>query len=84
MVRAVQVVLWRDAHELIFDLGGRLAVGEARAVRDAEDVRVHSDRAFAENFHQHHVRGLAANPRQGFQRFTIARHLAIVLIDKRL
>ena len=83
-MRAVQILRRRDAHQLRLDFRRRLAVGQAGAVGDAEDVGVDRDRAFAEHFHQHHVGGLAPDARQRFQRFALARHFAVVLIDQRL
>lgn len=51
MMRAVEVFLRRNAHELSFDFGRRFAVGEASAIGDTEDVGIHGDGAFAEDFH---------------------------------
>ena len=84
MMRAVEVLLRRNAHELGFDFGGRFAVGEAGAVGDAEDVCIHGDCAFAEDFHQHDVGSFAADAGEGLQRLAIVRDFALVLIDQGL
>jgi len=84
MMRAVQISFRRDAHELGFDLRWRLAGGQAGAVGDAENVGVDGDRAFAEDLHQHNVRGLAPDAWQRLERFALARDCAVVAIDQRL
>ena len=56
-----------------------LTRGESRAIRDAEDVRVDGDRGLAERDVQHDIGRLATHAGQFFQRFTRARHLAVML-----
>ena len=68
--------------ELVLDRAHRAAVREARAIRDAEDVRVDRDRRLAERGVQHDVRGLAADAGQRLERVAIARHVAAVLGDE--
>jgi hypothetical protein len=60
----------------------RLALGDARAVGDAEDVRVHGHGGLAEGGVEHHVGGLAADAGQGLQRLAVPRHLAAVLVHQ--
>jgi len=84
MMCATQIFLRCDAHELGFNFSRGFAAGEAGAVGDAKDVRIHGDRAFAEDFHQHDVCGLAPDARERLQRVALARHFAIVLIDQSL
>ena len=84
VVRVLLELVGRHAQELVLDGANVGARREADAVRDAEDVRVHGDRRFAERRVQNDVRGLAADAGQGLERVAIARHLAAVLRHERL
>jgi len=79
---AVQVMLWRDPHELGFDGVRCFAVSKASAIGDTKDVGIDGDGAFAKNFHQHDIRSFAANAGEGLKRLAFARHRAVVLIDQ--
>ena len=58
-----------ERHELRLDLQRVVALGEAEAVRHAEDVGVHGDALVdAEGVAEDHVRGLAADAGQGDER----------------
>jgi len=84
VVGAVQILRRRDAHELSFGLSRRLGGGEACAVGDAEHMRVDGDRAFAEDFHQHHIGGFPPDAGQCLQRGPISRHFPAVHFQQRL
>lgn len=82
MMCAVQIFPRGDAHELFFNLGRGLAAGETSAVGDAKDVRIHGDRPFAEDFHQHDVRGFSTDAGERFERFAIQGDLTLMLINQ--
>ena len=72
---------WRRRYLFQFELDRqrRLAGREARAVGDAEDVRVDCDRLCPERDVHHHIGGLAADAGQLFERVAISRHLSAML-----
>ena len=73
----------RDApHQRILHGARRGARRDAGAIAEAEDVRIHRHRAFAERDIQHDVRGLAADARQLLQCLAIARYFAAVPLDQ--
>jgi hypothetical protein len=73
-----------EFQQLLLDDVDVLARRQAGAVGDAEDVRVHRHGRLAERGVQHHVGGLAAHARQGFQRFAVFRHFAAMQLDQHL
>ena len=67
----------RDAfHQPVFHRARGLARGQARAVAQAEDMRVHRHGRLAEHHVQHDIRCLAAHAGQGFQRGAVPRDFA--------
>ena len=80
-MRVVLVFLGHDFQQAIFDRAHVLAGREPGAIRDAEDVRVDRDRRMTERGVENHVRGLASDARQRFQRFARFGHFAAVLFD---
>ena len=64
-----------------FDRAHVLAGRESGAIRDAKDMRIDGDGRMAERRVQDHVRRLAADARQRFERLAIVRHFAAVLVD---
>ena len=67
----------------ILHLPRRLSRRQAGAIAHPEDVGIDRHGALTEGDVQHHVRGLAANPGQSFQRSPVPRHLAAVLLLQR-
>ena len=55
----------------VLHLRGRLSLGEPQAVADAEHMGIHGDGVAAERDGIHHVRGLAAHPREAHEIFDI-------------
>ena len=80
MVRVHPVGRGHPLQQFLFHFQWRLARGQAGAVADAEDVRVHRHGGLAKGHVEHHVGGLAAHTGQCFQGFAGARHLAAVLL----
>ena len=68
--------------ERLLDRERRLARGEPGAIGDPENMGVDRDRRLAEGHVQHHVGGLASNPRKRLQGHPITRHLAAMLLDQ--
>jgi hypothetical protein len=75
VVRVAQQLGRAFPYQPVLHLARGLPRCQAGAVADAEDVGVHRHGAFAEGDVQHDIGGLAANPRQRFQRRTFLRHL---------
>ena len=84
MVRVLPELVRRELLQPRLDFVDVVARREVGAVRDAEDVRVDRDRRLAEGGVEHDVRRLAADARQRFQRFALARHRAAVLLEQLL
>ena len=61
-----------------------LAARQAGAIGNAKDMRVDGEGFLAERAVHDNVRGLATDPRQGFERGTIGGHLAPMIADQRL
>ncbi|MPN55126.1 hypothetical protein SDC9_202805 [bioreactor metagenome] len=66
-------------HQLTFRLLDAAGTGQPKAVADAEDVGVHSDRRDMEGVGQHHVGCLSAHAGQGDQPVQITRYFSAVL-----
>ena len=71
-----------ELHELALDFLRRLPGREPGAVGNAKDMRVDRNRRVAEGDVEHHVGGLASDPRQFYQRRMIGRHFASMLVDE--
>jgi hypothetical protein len=59
-----------------------LTHSHARAVSKPKDMRINSLRWILPPHIQHHIRRLAPDPREAFERRTGIRHLAAILINK--
>ena len=70
--------LRHNLQKLFFNFCGGLAFGKARAVADAEDVRVDRNGRLAEGDVENDVGGFAPDARERHQRFEVARDLAAV------
>ena len=68
---------------MLLDFAHVVAGREPGAVRDAEDVRVDRDRRLSERGVEDHVRGLAPDAGQRFERLARLGHLAAVLLQQR-
>ena len=68
--------------QLLLHLIHILAYRKAGAVRYPEDMGIDGDGGPAKGGVEHHVGGLAADARQGFQRFAVFRHLAAVALQQ--
>ena len=82
MMRVLQEFRRNMLEQALLDRERGLALRQPGAICNPEDMRVHGHRRFAERRVQHHVRGLATDPRQGFQRCALTWHRAAVLLDK--
>jgi len=79
----IDQVFGRDAFEqLLLHFQRRFARGEARAVAEAKDVRVHRHGRFSKRRVEHHIGGFAADAGQGFEGFARAGHLPAVLFHQ--
>ena len=76
------VALRHYLHQFNLDLERRLADGKAGAIADAENVGIDGDGRFAESDVKHHIGGLAADTRQGFERIAVVRNLTAVFGDE--
>ena len=65
-----------------FNRQRRFSRRKTRAVADAKQMGVHRNGRLAERDVEHHVRGLAADAGQRFQRLARARYVAVVLGDQ--
>jgi hypothetical protein len=79
VVRVAPLVARDEFRDVVLHAARRRREGEAKPVRDAEDVRIHRERGFLERDRHHDVRGLPADARQGFERLALARYFARVL-----
>ncbi len=70
--------------QLGLDLLGRLALGEAGAVADAQDMRVHREGFLPEPAIEHDIGGLAAHTGQADEILARVGHLAVILVDQQL
>ena len=84
MMRMQQEFVGRELQQALLDFERIAARGEARAVRDAKDMRVDGDGALAECDVEDDVGRLASDARQLLQRVAIAWHLAAILVDQDL
>ena len=72
---------FRDAgFQVEFHGVGRLSVGEAEAVRDAEHVRIHSDHGLVVEDTGHHIGGFSAHARERHQGVDVAGNLSAIFI----
>ena len=70
--------------QLEFDRQHRLALGQPGAVADAEDMRVDREGLLPEGGVEHHIGGLAPDPRQALERGAILGHFAAIVVDQHL
>ena len=70
--------------ELGLDLLGGLALGEAGAVADAQDMRVHREGLLPEPAIEHDIGGLAAHAGQADEILARVGHLAAIFVDQQL
>ena len=82
MVGMAQVPGGRAGEQAVLDFARRFSGCKAGAIADAEHVGIDGQRRLAEGDVQDHVRGLAPDPGQGFQRRAIMRHPAAVPVDQ--
>ena len=81
-MRILEELRGHALQERMFHRQHRLARRQSGAIGDAEDMRIHRHRRLAEGGIHHHVRGLAADAGQGFERCAVARHFAVVLFEQ--
>src|SRR3954471_3398816 len=84
VVRVLEEFGWRELEQLLLDHQNVLARRKAGAIGHTKDMRVDRHRLLAERGVQHHVRRLAPDAGQRFQRLAVRRHLAAVLIEELL
>src|SRR5438552_13117321 len=84
VMRVLKELGRREFHQFLLYLQRVLARGEAGAVGDAKDVRVHRHGRLAERGVEHHVRRLAPDARQLLQRLAVLRHGAAVPLEEHL
>src|SRR6185436_13193663 len=77
------IFLHRGA-ELLLDFDRVVALGDADAVADAQDVAIDRQARHAERVSEDDVGGLAADAGKLRQRVHVGRHLAAVIVDQRL
>ena len=65
-----------DLLQPVLDRPGRRSRRQAGAVADAEDMGVDGQGRVGEGDVQHHIGGLAADPRQGLEDVAVDRHRA--------
>ncbi len=70
--------------QLQLDRQHRLALGQAGAVADAEDVRVDREGLVAESGVEHDIGGLAPDTGQSLQIGALLWHLAAIVVDQHL
>ena len=80
MVGMQQVGLRHRFEQALLDGQNRLAGRQANPVGQSEQVGVDRDGGLPETDVQHHVGGLSADARQGFQGLPIVGNLAVVLL----
>jgi|GEM_PF-6450504 len=69
-------------HQGCFHRVDILALGNASAVADAKNMRIHRDGGPAERGVEHHIGGLAANAGQALQGGTVFRYFAAMLVEQ--
>ncbi len=77
-MRVLAKLLRHELEELLLDFLGRFSRGEARAIGDAEDVRVDRNCRLSECDVEDDVGGLAADARQSFERGAVGGNTAAV------
>ncbi len=82
VMRVLQKLLGREFLQRKFDGAHILARREPRSVGNPKDVRIDGNGRVAERRVQHHVRRLASDARQAFERLAFGRHFAVVLIQQ--
>lgn len=82
MVRVVFVLVGNRFQELEFDGKRRFPFGQADAIGDSENVRINSDRWFTKCGVKYDIGCFSANAGQGFERFSVVRHFAVVAFDE--
>ena len=71
-------------YQPLFDFQRRLSRRQAGAVGNPEDMGVDGDGRLAEGDVEHHVGGLAPDPRQCLELLPVAGNLAPVFVDQDL
>ena len=82
MMGVLQILLRNDLIELVLDLIGRLAGGQAGAVGNPKNMGVDGDGGLAEHGVENDAGGFAPDSGQRLQGRTIARHLSAMALDQ--